>query len=154
MAFASIVSALAALGVHGERPLQRLPHQFVNSSLVFFHGEPGSDYKCIRIPSVVAAGPLLLAFAEGRRWYGDGCCPSSVFPVPGVCVNSSFSSSKHSEAAAGTECHTDTVMKASSDLGITWGALSVAAPCAGNPNVLVSEKGGDIREVLVYVGNT
>ena len=59
----------------------QLPHQFVSSSQVFTHGEGDGDYHCIRIPSAVTVGSTIVAFAEGRRWYGDGCCPAAAFPV-------------------------------------------------------------------------
>ena len=41
---------------------------------VFKHGEDGND--CIRIPSVILAGNhTLVAFAECRKYIGDGCYP-------------------------------------------------------------------------------
>ena len=98
--------------------LQQLPHQFVNSSQAFVHGET-PEYKCIRIPSIVAA-PLqgrLLAFAAGRRWYGDGCCPVAAFGAAGgSCTNSSRPQVARPVAAA-VPCDTDLVMKTSTDAG-------------------------------------
>jgi hypothetical protein len=130
-----------------------LPHQFVNSTQVFVHDEAGSGYKCIRIPAIVAAGPLLLAFAEGRRWYGDGCCPTKAFPLPGVCINGTVTGPPHGrvmlDRTAADKCRTDTVLKFSANFGRSWSPLSVAAPCAGNPNVVVTQNG----DVLLYVGN-
>ena len=124
------------------------------------HNEPGSDYKCIRIPSIVVAGRLLVALAAGRRWYGDGCCPASAFPTPGVCVNSSSGSAaglgadgELTAAAAAADsgsCRTDLVMKTSSDSGRSWSPLSVAVPCAGSCNALTTRSG----ELLLYHSNT
>jgi hypothetical protein len=128
-----------------------LPHQFVPSSRVFVHGEGDGDYPCIRIPSVVTVGGLLVAFAEGRRWYGDGCCPAAAFPVPGVCINGSSSSSRLPAAATtnSDRCRTDVVMKTSSNGGASWSALAVAAPCCSNQNALVTHAG----ETLLYCSN-
>ena len=41
----------------------------------------GERYTCYRIPVLLEASGVLLAFAEGRRYVGDHCYP--IHPVPG-----------------------------------------------------------------------
>ena len=108
----------------------------------------GSPYVCIRTPVIVAAGPLLVAFGEARHWYGDGCCPTAAFPVPGVCMNDTFRAQQQAARAA-DPCQTDVVMKLSRDFGASWSPLSVAARCLHQPAALVTQRG----EVLLYVSN-
>ena len=81
---------------------------------LFTHSSTGADgqfFPCVRIPTAVAVpgGPVRLAFAECRRWIGDGCEPTAL-PRP---------------AAAHPADQSDRYicLKRSTDAGRTWGPL-------------------------------
>ena len=82
---------------------------------VFLHGQAG--YPCIRTPSLITTGHALVAFAGTRFGPGDGC-------IPTVPYNKSCD-------------HDDTVMRRSTDRGVSWGPLRVLsiAPHRGGKGV-------------------
>ena len=86
--------------------------------LVFKHSEDG--YNCTRIPSVILGhGGVLLAFAEGRKWVGDGCHPHGSASPPKLPPGRG---TKHPDAQ-----YTDVVLKRSTDSGRTWSKRAVVA---------------------------
>jgi len=95
-------------------PLPALPDigRGTHSSGVFWRGQKAADgtvYPCVRIPSIITADGVLLAFAECRRSTGDGCEPTGV-------------------KSAGPR---DVCARRSVDGGASWGNLTVIAPNAG-----------------------
>jgi len=83
-----------------------------SSTSVFYRGQTAADgtvYPCVRIPGIVNAGGVLLAFSECRRSTGDGCLPANF--------------------TSGGE--RDVCMRRSVDTGVTWGPLIVIAKDAG-----------------------
>ena len=82
---------------------------------VFLHGQAG--YPCIRTPSLITTGGALVAFAGTRFGPGDGC-------IPTVPYNKSCD-------------HDDTVMRKSTDRGVSWGPIRVLsiAPHRGGKGV-------------------
>jgi hypothetical protein len=84
------------------------PRIYSNATEVFTPGEGG--YPCIRIPSIILAGDnrTLNAFAECRRFTGDGCNP--------LFFNSTVGAAR------------DICQKQSTDGGIHWNALKVIVP--------------------------
>lgn len=94
---------------------------------VFHYMEDG--YNCTRIPTIVlatggqaAAPPVLLAFAEGRKWVGDGCIPwrhgAPVAP-------------RSKPGKGDDQPYTDIVMKRSTDGGKSFSAHSVVIATGG-----------------------
>ena len=85
---------------------------------VFISGEAG--YPCIRIPSVLLVGDeALLAFAEARKWTGDGCYP-------------------HGEYPRTPNRETDIAMKRSVDGGRSWSNLTIIETNGAQPTPVLS----------------
>lgn len=108
-----------------------MPMPRPNTTVVFTHGEGG--YPCIRIPAIVNARGVLIAFAECRRQTGDGCEPLAVQSAVG---------------AGGNATH-DICFKRSMDGGATWSALRVAVPDAAQPTAVYDS----LRSTLILNGN-
>ena len=119
-----------------------------NPTPVFMHGETASNtnttYPCIRIPSIVRLpeSDELLAFAECRRWVGDGCAPVGGAP-------------DDADSALGRTDWRDVCTKTSTDGGRTWGALVVIANCTMQPTpvVIPPEAGTSQPPTIVLHGN-
>lgn len=94
-----------------------------NTTIVFSHGEGG--YDCIRIPSIVNAGSVLVAFAECRRHTGDGCNPTTTATAAVV--------------EATNTSNIDVCTKRSSDGGRSWSPLAVAVADAGQPTAVYDD---------------
>ena len=84
----------------------------VVATTVFHAGEGG--FPCVRVPSLLAVPGTLLAFAECRRFTGDGC----------------YLNPQHNHS--GDERHRVPCMKQSADGGKTWGALRVLSAINGS----------------------
>ena len=79
---------------------------------VFWRGQTAMDgtvYPCVRIPSIINAAGVLLAFAECRYRTGDGCLPGNY-------------------RAGGSR---DVCVRRSTDYGESWGPLVVIAKDSG-----------------------
>ena len=70
----------------------------------------GENFTCFRIPAIVEASNVLIAFAEGRRYVGDNCYPRN--PIPGSAPSK----------ANGTSA---IVLRRSMDGGQTWGEIKL-----------------------------
>jgi sialidase-1 len=102
---------------------------------VFSHSEDG--YNCTRIPTVIVAdegdggAPVLLAFAEGRKWVGDGCYPHAAAAAAAGRVGA---------AKAPDQGYTDVVLKRSTSGGRTWSARTVVAAGGWCPSAVWDAK--------------
>ena len=79
---------------------------------VFWRGQTAADgtvYPCVRIPSIINAAGVLLAFAECRQRTGDGCLPGNY-------------------RAGGSR---DVCVRRSTDFGASWSPLVVIAKDSG-----------------------
>eukprot|EP00040_Diaphanoeca_grandis_P020733 m.110256 g.110256 ORF g.110256 m.110256 type:complete len:478 (-) comp28025_c0_seq3:584-2017(-) len=102
----------------------RIPSNFP-STAVFWRGQTASDgtvYPCIRIPAIINAKGVLLAFSECRRSTGDGCLPGTY-------------------RSGGQK---DVCMRRSTDYGNTWEALNVIAKDAGQDTAVFDEVTGNV----------
>ena len=88
----------------------------------------GEQYTCYRIPVLLEASGVLLAFAEGRRYVGDHCYPRH--PVPG-------------SAPAKVNGTSGIVLRRSTDGGATW-----------SPMITVANIGDDFQAVADLQGNS
>lgn len=120
-----------------------------NPTPVFMHGETAANtnttYPCIRIPSVVRhpESNVLLAFAECRRWVGDGCAPVGY-------------EAEADGIALGRTDWRDLCSKTSTDGGSTWGPLTVIANCTMQPTAVVipaAEADSSAPPTIVLHGN-
>jgi hypothetical protein len=102
---------------------------------VFWRGqraEDGTVYPCVRIPSIINANGILLAFAECRRSTGDGCLPTGV-------------------KSSGNR---DVCTRRSTDSGVTWSNLTVIVPDAGQDTaVFDAVRKRVVVNVLMSQGN-
>ena len=111
---------------------------------VFRHGMT-AVCKCIRIPSIVLANrSVLVAFAECRHTWGDGCFPGngSLPPAPAEQTSSLTSKrTRHVRSILG-----DIVMRRSLDpLGKSWSKISTLTESAGQPTAVCVARSGERR---------
>ena len=111
---------------------------------VFRHGMT-AVCKCIRIPSIVLANQsVLVAFAECRHTWGDGCFPGngSLPPAPAEQTSSLTSKrTRHVRSILG-----DIVMRRSLDpLGKRWSKISTLTKSAGQPTAVCASRSGERR---------
>lgn len=103
-------------------PAAPVPLSNLTAVNVFWRGEraaTGEVYPCTRIPSVVCTREgTLVAFAECRRWAGDGCFPDGVPRGP---------PSREGPPR-------DICLKRSVDGGATWSELQVIAYACSQPS--------------------
>ena len=117
----SLLTMLCALVWTAARSSVQLPLRPKSLPLVpvVISGEAG--YPCHRIPSIVVAQNVLLAFSEARMWRNDGCYPHAAKNLP-------------DESASNRR--TDIGLKRSTDGGMTWSNLTIAVSNGMNPTAI------------------